>query len=111
MRSSLKGWDEAIGTSGTIRSIQRVLLENGWARKSIREKSLNKLERHLISQGHVDKLDLKGLSSRRAPVFPGGVVILQAVFSELEIEGMQAASGALREGLIYDMHPGAPSAG
>ena len=104
VRSSLRGWDEAMGTSGTIRGIQSVLLENGWDKKGIRQKSLKKLEQLLIAQGHVENLDLTGLSSRRAPVFPGGVVLLQAVFSELKIDSMQAASGAIREGLIYDMH-------
>lgn len=103
IRSSLTGWDEAVGTSGTIRCIRRVLVENDWASRGIQQKPLKKLGQYMIDKGHVDKLDLSGLTSRRAPVFAGGVVILQAIFAQLNIASMRTSAGALREGLIYDM--------
>ncbi|MDH3647448.1 MAG: exopolyphosphatase [Gammaproteobacteria bacterium] len=105
VRSSLreKGWDEVIGTSGTIRSARRVLLKLGWTDCDIHLSALNKLSRKMITLGHVEKLDLNGLSQERAPVFPGGLVILQSVLDELEIDRMQVSRGALREGLMYDM--------
>ena len=49
------------------------------------------------------KLRLEGLKAERAAVFPGGVCILHALFKSLGIEKMQAASSALREGVIYDL--------
>ncbi|MDH3589150.1 MAG: exopolyphosphatase [Gammaproteobacteria bacterium] len=97
------GWDEAIGTSGTIRGARTVLLEQNLSDGQITKKALKRLEQHMIESGHVDKLDLCGLSVERAPVFPGGIVILQTVLEELQIESMRVARGALREGLIYDM--------
>ena len=49
------------------------------------------------------KVELAGLKPDRVPVFPGGLAILGAVLSELEIEHMVAAGGALREGVLYDL--------
>src|SRR5690606_36398942 len=43
------------------------------------------------------------LSSERAPVFPGGLVILMETMTALGIERLQVSDGALREGLLYDM--------
>jgi exopolyphosphatase/guanosine-5'-triphosphate,3'-diphosphate pyrophosphatase len=39
----------------------------------------------------------------RARVLPGGVAILSAIFDRLGIERMSASTGALREGLVYDL--------
>ncbi len=53
--------------------------------------------------GSIDKLEIKGLATDRAPVFAGGVVVLQAVFKALNVDHMVISDGALREGLIYDL--------
>ena len=37
------------------------------------------------------------------PVLAGGFAIMHAAFCELEIEQMQPALGALREGVLYDL--------
>ncbi len=39
----------------------------------------------------------------RALVFPSGLAILIAIFTELDIQCMTLAGGALREGLVYGM--------
>ena len=36
-------------------------------------------------------------------MFPGGLAILNAVFSELDIESMGVADGAMRQGVLYDL--------
>ena len=46
---------------------------------------------------------MPGLKKERAPVFIGGVIVLHAVFEALGISNMMVASGALREGLLYDL--------
>lgn len=97
------GWDEAIGTSGTIRSAQGVLRAQSWTEESITVAGLQQLRDYMLECGASDQLDLSGLSSERAPVFAGGVVILMTVLEQLGIDRMRAARGALREGLIYDM--------
>ena len=66
-------------------------------------KGVRKLRKALVAAGRVDKLQLAGLQSDRAPVLAGGVAILSAVVEALEIERMNASPGALREGLLVDL--------
>ncbi len=96
-------WFEAVGSSGTIRSIRAVVREQGWCDSGITAGALKKLRRALVKAGDADALDLKGLSDERKPVFAGGVAVLSGVFKELRIEQMRVSDQALREGLIYDM--------
>ena len=96
------GWDEAVGASGTVRAIARVLQAEGWSDGEITRDGLERLRAALLDAGRVGKLNLKGMSRERAAVFPGGVVVLKSVFDGLGIQRMTVAEGALREGLIYD---------
>jgi exopolyphosphatase / guanosine-5'-triphosphate,3'-diphosphate pyrophosphatase len=96
------GWDHAIGTSGTIRSILDVIIAKGWNDSVINVASLSKLRKSLIDFGHINKIDFGALPDNRKPVFVGGVVVLSAVFDALEIESIEYSDGALREGLLYD---------
>ncbi|MCG8125354.1 MAG: Ppx/GppA family phosphatase, partial [Candidatus Thiodiazotropha taylori] len=60
-------WNRAIGSSGSIKSIRNVVIEQGWSESGITRKSLQKLTDHLIEVGSVDALSLKGLSEERKP--------------------------------------------
>ena len=97
------GWQCALGASGTIMIVERILRENGWSDGGITPEGLNRLRDALLVAGSVNQLNFKGLGAERAPVFPGGVAILSAVFEALGIECMSIASGALREGALYDL--------
>jgi exopolyphosphatase/guanosine-5'-triphosphate,3'-diphosphate pyrophosphatase len=96
-------WQAAVGSSGTIRAIERVAIVNGWSDEGINKSSLKKLRRALIAAGHIDDLRLEGLSDERRPVFAGGVAVLSAVFKALDITKMQVSDLALREGLLYEL--------
>jgi exopolyphosphatase / guanosine-5'-triphosphate,3'-diphosphate pyrophosphatase len=96
------GWDQVVGTSGTIRAILDVIVSHGWSESVITSESLSKLRKELISIGDINKIEFEGLSSNRAPVFIGGIIVLSAVFEALKIESMEVSDGALREGLLYD---------
>ncbi|MES9945970.1 MAG: exopolyphosphatase [Candidatus Thiodiazotropha sp.] len=96
-------WTRAIGSSGSIKSIGNVILQQGWSKTGICCESLQRLKRAVIDAGNIDKLSLKGLSEERKPVFAGGLAVLSAVFEQIGIEHMEVSSEALREGLIYDM--------
>ncbi|HJW81289.1 MAG TPA: exopolyphosphatase [Acidiferrobacterales bacterium] len=98
-----RSWEVAIGTSGTIRAIRGVLRAEGWTDGAITRAALARLRDALIAARHIDRIELNGLNPERAPVFPGGVAILSAVFEALGVERMQVADGALREGLLYDL--------
>lgn len=96
-------WSRAAGASGTIRAAAAVLRELGLTQNNITIPGLEKLIDVMIEQGHVDYLDLPGLSEQRAPVFAGGVAILVEVMDQLQIEELVTTQGALREGIMYDL--------
>jgi exopolyphosphatase/guanosine-5'-triphosphate,3'-diphosphate pyrophosphatase len=98
-------WDRALGASGTVKSAARIAFENGWCEEEalISKRALKQIRKSLIEAGHLDKIKLKGLPEQRIPVVCGGIAILRALFSVLEIDEMQVSSGALREGLLYDL--------
>jgi exopolyphosphatase/guanosine-5'-triphosphate,3'-diphosphate pyrophosphatase len=95
------GWTQAVGASGTVRSVAHVSREAGWIEDEITPKSLRKLRDALIEAGHVDAIAT--LSERRGRVFPGGAAILTAAFEALSIKGMIVSDVALREGLLVDL--------
>ncbi len=96
------GWQQAIGASGTVRAIQRVLASEGWATERITREGLQRLVGVVGDAKKISRLKLKGLSAGRRAVFPGGVAILAALFEVLGIEGMDVSDAALREGLLLD---------
>jgi len=97
------GWDRCLGSSGTIIAVREILREAGWADSAITRPALKKLRRAMIDVGTVDRLRFAGLKNERAPVLPGGVAILRAIFRSLEIDEMNVASGAMREGVLHDL--------
>jgi exopolyphosphatase/guanosine-5'-triphosphate,3'-diphosphate pyrophosphatase len=97
------GWTGAVGASGTVRAVAAVLREAGHGERGITLEGLEWLRDELLDAGKAADFDAAGLSPERRPIFPAGVVILEALFEALEIETMQTADGALREGLLYDL--------
>jgi exopolyphosphatase/guanosine-5'-triphosphate,3'-diphosphate pyrophosphatase len=97
------GWQEAIGSSGTARSIENILRENRITEEGITREALEQLRSLLIKQERADPERLAGLRPNRAPVLPGGLAIMLAAFEELGIEAIRVADGALRHGLLYDL--------
>jgi exopolyphosphatase/guanosine-5'-triphosphate,3'-diphosphate pyrophosphatase len=98
-----KRWDEAIGASGTLRAVNKVLQATEWSNNGITLAGLEKLADFISKKESVDELDLPGLDPDRAAVFPGGVAIIYATFLSLGIEQMTISDGALREGLVHDL--------
>ncbi|MCK4707689.1 MAG: exopolyphosphatase [Gammaproteobacteria bacterium] len=97
------GWQECIGSSGTIKTISRVLSENYQSEGIIEYTNLKKMSELFVRAGHYKNVVLPGLSENRIPVIIGGLCVLMGAFEELNIDSMQASEGALREGLLNDM--------
>ena len=102
-RFRAKGWDEAVGTSGTIRATARMLTSADNPGGIITRAGLKALSASIIENQDIVAHRPDGLGEQRAPVYPGGLAILMGVFDALGIESMTAAGGALREGLLYDL--------
>jgi exopolyphosphatase/guanosine-5'-triphosphate,3'-diphosphate pyrophosphatase len=97
------GWDEAVASSGTARSIENILRENGFAEDGLTRAGLEKLRSLLLKSEKADPDRIAGLRPNRAPVLPGGVAILSAAFDELGLEAMKVSAAALRHGVLYDL--------
>jgi len=96
------GWDHAVGSSGTIRSVSDVLRARG-SDGVISPAAVESLIEQAVRAGSVERMRLPGLSEERVPVFAGGLAILAEILGILDIRQMRAADGALREGLLYDL--------
>jgi len=97
------GWQRAVGSSGTIRSAALMCETNGWCKKGITPKALEKLKQKALSFDHISDVEIDGLSERRQPVFIGGLAILLACFKALNIKELVISPYALREGLLSDL--------
>ena len=96
------GWQEVVGTSGTIRAVDEVSRALGLNRDWLSKDSFELIDDWLIQNRRVEKLDF--VSERRRSVFPGGYAIISAIFDALELTRLDCASGALREGVLYDLN-------
>jgi len=97
------GWNEAVGSSGTARSLAEVMQKNGMAEQGITAAGLEWLREELLKAGELKKLSLAGLRDDRVPVIAGGAAIMSAVFAEMGLEQMTVAEGALRDGVLWDL--------
>jgi len=96
-------WDEAVGTSGTIRYVETVIDRLMPCNHLITREGLEHAVDHLTRSKKSDLLQTLGISAERAPVFPGGLAILHAAFIELGIERMHVSDYALKEGVLYEL--------
>ncbi|MDG2459759.1 MAG: Ppx/GppA phosphatase family protein [Luminiphilus sp.] len=96
-------WQEAVGSSGTLRAIEALIVTAGWRESGIDRESLNRLRRTLLAFERVEDIDLEGLSDTRKGVVTAGLAIAMGIFDGLQIQEMRTSSGALREGVIYDL--------
>ncbi len=92
------GWDISYGTSGTMRAIADLCQEHDGG-AVINAKSLNLLIAALESDGEITS---GSFSKPRRSVLPAGIVILKAIYDELNIKTLHVADATLKEGLIYD---------
>src|SRR5690606_11564566 len=93
------GWEHAVGSSGTIRSVCDVLRGTRFGNDgSITPQGVELVIEQLLRVGDLSKRRLPGLADERVPVFPGGLAILAEVLNVLDLKTMKVADGALREG-------------
>ncbi len=102
------GWAACLGSSGTVLAIAQILAARGWGGPGITLDGLKRLRAELVAGGTVRALAATGptseaVSADRWAVLPGGLAILIACFKSLRIESMSPSSGALREGVLYDL--------
>jgi len=96
-------WDVAYGASGTIGAVGDLLTAAGGTPHVVTREGLDWLLERLLKAGSADKLRLEALREDRKAVIGGGLAVLRALFSLLDIERMNVAQGALRHGVLYEL--------
>ena len=96
------GWEVAIGASGTIRAVAKIINKVSGS-DEITLEALQDLAGYVLNIGYISKLGItSGLSDERIQTLPGGLAVLLATFHSLGIKSMRISDGALREGLLYN---------
>ncbi|MEZ5658979.1 MAG: Ppx/GppA family phosphatase [Burkholderiaceae bacterium] len=96
------GWDYTVGTSGTAKSLTQIA-ERAFGQSELNLATLENLCALLISAGNAFSPRIAGLRADRRPVLPGGLALMVAVFEEFGIRSLRYSSGALRQGVLYDI--------
>ena len=107
------GFDEAIGSSGTVMSagiltaaekgetIPATKILNNYTIECEEFKAVYKKTISLKTPEKRQKI--KGIDPRRADIIPAGFIILSEIFSVLKLKTMVISGYALREGIIADL--------
>ncbi|MGL1958952.1 MAG: phosphatase [Colwellia sp.] len=98
------GWQITVGSSGIMQALAEILQ---YRQQSliITAKFLQEIKHSLTSYKNIDAIAFDGLRADRNPVMASGLSILIALFNCLNIQEMTLSTGALREGLLYEMLP------
>ncbi len=103
------GYDQVIGTSGTILSVGTVAaaLERGSVPNEIRNlrvaaKAIRRLRKEVTELDLSERLKLPGLDPRRADLVVAGTVLVDTLLKKLEAKELTLCDLALREGVVLD---------
>ncbi len=96
-------WDHCVGSSGTIKATERILIALGMSDRGIPLEALQRLYKLLVKKGVGALRDIDSISEDRLAVILGGVSVLMAVFRSLNIKFMSVSHAALREGVIVEL--------
>jgi exopolyphosphatase/guanosine-5'-triphosphate,3'-diphosphate pyrophosphatase len=97
-------WGEALGSSGTAGAVSQVMLAAGVSDGRITPAGLRWCIEQCLRAGHIERIELPGLKADRRAVLPGGLAILYTLATHFDIQALQPAKGALRQGVIVDLH-------
>ncbi|HBS41402.1 MAG TPA: exopolyphosphatase [Oceanospirillales bacterium] len=97
------GWDDEIGSSGTIRAVEQAIILNGYGEEGITPEGLAKITEDCLKFDTLNDVNINGVKPDRRQVFIGGVAILTAIFQVFNLKHMRYSDGALREGALWDL--------
>jgi exopolyphosphatase/guanosine-5'-triphosphate,3'-diphosphate pyrophosphatase len=97
-------WQRALGSSGTAGAVSQLLAASHVTDGRMTPEGLRWCIERCLDAGHVDRIDLPGLKPERRAVLPGGLAILYTLAANFGIAELWPAKGALRQGVIVDLH-------
>ncbi|TQV72168.1 Ppx/GppA family phosphatase [Aliikangiella marina] len=96
-------WDYSIGSAGTFKALERILVEQGLTKEGITYKGLKALKQQVLEFKSMHELDIVGLKPSRQKTIVPGLAITMAIFKSLNIKKLHISRGGLREGILYDL--------
>lgn len=100
------GWQSAVGSSGTMQAMAEILVQRQKT-PMVTLEFLYEIQQILIKCKTIDAIEIAGLRADRKAILASGLSILIALFQCLHIETLCLSSGALREGLLFELVPDA----
>ena len=97
-------WQEALGSSGTAGAVSQILAAANITDGSITPDGLRWCIARCLEAGHASRLALPSLREDRKPVIAGGLALLYTLATHFNLTQLQPAKGALRQGVIVDLH-------
>ena len=97
-------WVRALGSSGTAGAVSQLLQAAGQSHGCITPAGLRWCMERCLEGGHIDRIEMPGLKADRRAVLPGGLAILYTLAMQFNIEELWPAKGALRQGVVIDLH-------
>ena len=97
-------WQEALGSSGTAGALSQILAAAGISDGTITPDGLRWCQAQCLAAGSVDKLVLPSLRDDRKAIIGGGLALLTTLTTQFGIAELRPAKGALRQGVIIDLH-------
>ena len=97
-------WREALGSSGTAGAVSQILAAAGITDGTITPDGLRWCMAQCLAAGSVHKLALPSLREDRKAIIGGGLALLYTLATHFGIAELRPAKGALRQGVIIDLH-------
>jgi len=97
-------WREALGSSGTAGAVSQILAAAGITDGTITPDGLRWCIAQCLAAGSADKLTLPSLREDRKAIIGGGLALLYTLATHFGIAELKPAKGALRQGVIIDLH-------
>ncbi len=98
-----EGWDDVVGTSGTIETIFYLLKDRNLIDNAITYKGLKILKKEFLQAEKVENLELNASALNRREIIVSGLAIMLGIFKSLKIKRMRISEAALREGILFDL--------
>ncbi|MET1255310.1 Ppx/GppA phosphatase family protein [Aliikangiella maris] len=96
-------YEYVVGSAGTLKAIEQILIANQLTDEGITLKGLNTLKRKLLEYTRMEDMQIEGLKPNRLCTIVPGIAITLAIFKTLDIKQLHISRGGLREGILYDL--------
>lgn len=92
---------EIIGSSGTVKSISKIL-KNGGGPKSFKTKELSKWVEEISSKDTTQLLEVDGMESKRVDMILAGSILLEEIALFFKTKSIRSTEFSLRDGILQD---------